>query len=246
MKPKLLTAEETAELTLKAQAGDIDARNTLIERNYALAVTVARKCLRNIPHEMDLDDLIHEAIIGMADAIAIYIPGKSAFSGHAYRIMRQRVRGAIQDKGTTIRIPRYIYEVQGVLAKTIPNYLKMPTEEVARKSGISEFTVGMAQRPRPKRRSVERSNRIGKMLAEASDPQDRVDAAMDAEIILSKSWLTKREDEAIRSMFGLGRDIETITEAARRRGYSQVAESRPRRLAIQKIREWAEMRKLIG
>ncbi|MGN5650546.1 sigma-70 family RNA polymerase sigma factor [Bacillus sp. Brlt_9] len=62
----LLTAEEESEYLQKAQRGDIDARNILIQHNLKLVVNIAKEYKNR---GVDLEDLIQEGTEGLIDAI---------------------------------------------------------------------------------------------------------------------------------------------------------------------------------
>ncbi|WP_088362440.1 sigma-70 family RNA polymerase sigma factor [Bacillus cereus] len=62
----LLTAEEESEYLQKAQRGDIDARNILIQHNLKLVVNIAKKYKNR---GVDLEDLIQEGTEGLIVAI---------------------------------------------------------------------------------------------------------------------------------------------------------------------------------
>lgn len=69
-----LTRKEEQELLLAAHAGDIDARNTLVERNLPFAVLYARKFINT---KVDLVDLISAAHLGLITAVEKYNPTSS-------------------------------------------------------------------------------------------------------------------------------------------------------------------------
>ncbi|MED2737507.1 sigma-70 family RNA polymerase sigma factor [Bacillus toyonensis] len=65
----LLTAEEERDYLQKAQRGDIDARDILIQHYLKLVVNVAKKYKNR---GVDLEDLIQEGTVGLIDAIQHY------------------------------------------------------------------------------------------------------------------------------------------------------------------------------
>ena len=58
----LLSHEEETELALKAQKGDVAAKNKIINANLRFVVNVAKKYQN---HGLDLEDLISEGNIGL-------------------------------------------------------------------------------------------------------------------------------------------------------------------------------------
>jgi RNA polymerase primary sigma factor len=102
-KGKLLTRAEEVDLSKRARAGDVRARQRLIEKNLRLVVSVAKKYRgMGLPFE----DLIQEGNIGLMKAVEKYDPDRGwRFSTYATWWVRQAVQRAVADKGRTIRIP---------------------------------------------------------------------------------------------------------------------------------------------
>ncbi len=102
-KGKLLTRAEEVDLSKRAKAGDVRARQRLIEKNLRLVVSVAKKYRgMGLPFE----DLIQEGNIGLMKAVEKYDPDRGwRFSTYATWWVRQAVQRAVADKGRTIRIP---------------------------------------------------------------------------------------------------------------------------------------------
>lgn len=73
--PRPLSAEEEAAYLERAAAGDLAARNTLIEHNLRLVAHVVKKYYT---HTDEQDDLISIGTIGLIKAITSYKPERSA------------------------------------------------------------------------------------------------------------------------------------------------------------------------
>ena len=99
----LLTHKEEIDLSMRAKAGDVRARQRLIEKNLRLVVSVAKKYRsQGLPFE----DLIQEGNIGLMKAVEKFDPDRGwRFSTYATWWVRQAVQRAVADKGRTIRIP---------------------------------------------------------------------------------------------------------------------------------------------
>ena len=71
--PKPLSKEEEREYLERWQAGDIDARNTLVEHNLRLVAHIIKKYYQN----EDIDDLISIGTIGLIKGIDTYSSNRS-------------------------------------------------------------------------------------------------------------------------------------------------------------------------
>ena len=99
----LMSREEEYELALKAQQGDILARDRIVKANLRFVVTVAKKYQSNA---FELNDLINEGNIGLMIAIDKFDPEKGYhFISYAVWWIRQTILKAIYEKGKMIRLP---------------------------------------------------------------------------------------------------------------------------------------------
>lgn len=79
----LLSAEEERALALAAQAGDIDARNTLVLHNLRLVLKCARK-FRPVNPAVDHDDLFQFGVEELMRLIETYDPSRTRFLTYVY------------------------------------------------------------------------------------------------------------------------------------------------------------------
>ena len=108
-----LDSNTELELIKKAQAGDIEARNKIIESNLALVIYCCNKY--GGLNLLSFGDLITEGTLGIIKAIERYDESKGAkFSTYAMLWIRQSINTAILYKDDIIRVP---YNVKVKLQK---------------------------------------------------------------------------------------------------------------------------------
>jgi len=112
---KLLTADQEKIYGMRAQQGDRNARNMMIESNLRLVVKISRRYLnRGLP----LLDLINEGNLGLIRAVEKFDPERGfRFSTYATWWVRQSIERAIMNQTRTIRLPIHI-------VKEMNTYLK--------------------------------------------------------------------------------------------------------------------------
>lgn len=99
----MISHEEELELAAKAQAGDANARNKLVNSNLRFVVNVAKKYQN---HGLDLTDLISEGNIGLLTAVEKFDPAKGYhFISYAVWWIRQNILKSICEKSRAIRLP---------------------------------------------------------------------------------------------------------------------------------------------
>ena len=149
---ELLTFEEAASLSKRAQAGDSRARAKLIEKNLRLVVSVAKR-YRGMG--LPFDDLIQEGNLGLMKAVERFDPDLGyQFSTYATWWIRQAIVRAVADKGRTIRLPAHTWDkarrVGGATSRLYAELEREPTdEEVAEHLGwtIEEVLRAMSATP---------------------------------------------------------------------------------------------------
>jgi RNA polymerase primary sigma factor len=110
----LLTAAQEVKLTKLVERGDAGARQTMIESNLRLVVSIAKK----YRHQgLPFLDLIQEGAIGLNRAVDKFDWRQGyKFSTYAHWWIRQAVSRSIADQAKTIRIPTHIGERQHKVA----------------------------------------------------------------------------------------------------------------------------------
>ena len=111
---ELFTVQEEFEFATKARAGDFAARQSMIEHNLRLVVSIAKGYMgRGVP----LADLIEEGNLGLMHAIDKFEPERGfRFSTYATWWIRQSVDRALMYQGRAVRLPvNVVRDLQHVL-----------------------------------------------------------------------------------------------------------------------------------
>lgn len=110
-----LTKEEFNDLIVKAQAGDMVARNKIVENNLGLIVSVVSKYIGTsmaIPR-VEFEDMFQEASMSLYRAIELFDISKGfAFSTYASWWLRQSIERYIDNNKTLIRVPVFACALQ--------------------------------------------------------------------------------------------------------------------------------------
>jgi RNA polymerase nonessential primary-like sigma factor len=226
---ELFTPQEEFEAATRARAGDFAARQSMIEHNLRLVVSIAKGYMgRGVP----MADLIEEGNLGLMHAIDKFEPERGfRFSTYATWWIRQSVDRALEnDPVLAAQRP------EGIRVEDIAALLGQESSHVA-------DLLAMAEAPRSLDASLDHSGEeqtLGDSLVDvlALDPSD-VTQAHEVDHLL-ESWvatLSGREREVLEGRFGLhDRDPETLDVLSQRLGLTRERVRQVQNEALQKLK----------
>jgi RNA polymerase nonessential primary-like sigma factor len=253
----LFTPSEEFEMATRARAGDFEARQSMIEHNLRLVVSIAKNYLGRGVH---MSDLIEEGNLGLMHAIDKFEPERGfRFSTYATWWIRQSVERAVMNQGRVIRLPVHVVrELQQVLRarRTLENdaaFVALRPEGV-RVDDIAALLgrevqdvadlLAMAETPRSLDATMDRSEDGGTLADSLTDEH-----APDPSIVtqthevehLLESWisaLSPREREVLDGRFGLhDREPETLDTLSERLGLTRERVRQIQNEALRKLKQ---------
>jgi RNA polymerase primary sigma factor len=245
----LLSASREVVLAERAELGDREARNQLIEANLRLVVSNAK---RYVGQGMSLEDLVGEGNIGLIRAVTKFDYRKGfRFSTYATWWIKQAITRAILEGTRAVRLPVYIMEeVMRVKRMTRQLYQELGREPTPEAIGaalnmsaerVSELMIWAEKvfsLDAPL--SDEDENTLGDVIVDdrAIGPSETTDRKLlREEVRRVLSNLTQRERQVIELRFGLVDDHDyTLEEVGRK---LRVTRERVRQIeerAIRKLR----------
>lgn len=245
---RVLTAEEERDLFQRIEAGDDEARQTVVDCNLKFVIRMARRFLgRGVP----LEDLVQEGNLGLLEAIARFDYRLGyRFSTYAAFWIRQAIQVGVRQRGSLVRIPVRKSRQLGFLSEVMQEYLSVhgrpPTEEeIAERLEISVEDAQELVRLGDAVLSLDAvdENDAAPLMEQLEDPRavcpmdysegrelrDKVREAM--------QYLSDRENEVLRSRFGFGSGVSrSLRKVSRRMGLSQEGVRRIEQRALSKLR----------
>ena len=137
---RVLTAAEEVELAKRIERGDHAAKQTLIEHNIRLVISIARRYGNS---GLPLEDLIQEGVIGLDRAADKFDYNRGfKFSTYATWWVRHMIQRALHKNRNTIRVPGHIVERK----RRIDKYLREnPDADLEDAAAEIEITLEQAE-----------------------------------------------------------------------------------------------------
>ncbi len=255
----LLSPEEEKDLSLRIAAGDVYAKEKLVNSNLRLVVSLAKKYV-SPDSGMQLLDLIQEGNMGLMRAAEKFDASRGCrFTTYCYYWVKQFLTRAIADQSRLVRIPVHMQESlgkQNKAARRLTQELgRNPSdEEIAAELGISAEKVHSNSSIVPELVSLDmpvgedKDTRFGDFIRDNNtpDPAETVAASfLSGYIEDGLQILTEREQDVIRLRYGIGTDRAYSLEEVGK--MYRVTRERIRQIetkALEKLRRNSKFREL--
>jgi RNA polymerase primary sigma factor len=214
----LLTKNQEINLSRKIKKGDIDARKKLIESNYRLVLSIAKKYHRS---DINFDDLLQESSIGLLKAVDRFDPELGyKFSTYACWWIKQAALQYINENSTNIKVPTH----SRLLNAKIKNKIKEIEDEEGHKPTLKRISDELGENVSKIKYTLKSNNIISSIDASRDDDGNNLASKIsddsdfvNPELLLEKkelkkiirdslSLLTPKEEKIIRLRFGITED----------------------------------------
>lgn len=207
-KTPLLDAEEEIEIARRIEAGDLSARETMINANLRLVISVAKRYARG--SGMTLLDLIQEGNIGLLKAVEKFDYHKGyKFSTYAMWWIKQSIARAISNQSKTIRIPVHMRETM--------NKVKWNAREFLSENGREPTSVELADRMHM---PLNRMDQILKLYGDTVSLETPIGEESDTTLVdfIKDEYIPSQFDQAEATMLSeqIGEILSTLTEREER------------------------------
>lgn len=252
-KSTLLNFEQEQELGKRIAAGDMAARQQMIEANLRLVISIGKRYMnRGLP----FSDIVEEGNIGLIKAVEKFNYARGfRFSTYASWWIRQYIERAIINQGKLIRLPvhvverlnRFLTELEHLVQElgrepTIPEiaeHLRMPEREVTQLKQLIRTTFSL---------DSPINERTGTFLRDIIEDPTSMSPALSAEGVRRReslmAWiqdLPEREQRVLTMRFGLdGGEAHTLEEIGQTLGLTRERVRQIESAALGKLRATIE------
>jgi len=212
----LLTRQQEIELSRRIKKGDTSARKKLVESNYRLVISIAKKYHRK---DLDFEDLLQESSIGLLKAVNKFDPELGfKFSTYACWWIKQAALQYINENSTNIKVPTHSRLLNAKIKKEITAFEnetgRNPTlEEISRIVDEPVKKIKYTLKSNKYIASIDNSNdesNTFSLLNKIEDTSEFSNTATSLEnkelnqiVEESLSLLTSKEEKIIRLRFGI-------------------------------------------
>lgn len=223
-KTELINAEKEVELALLIKKGNQKAINQLVNSNLRFVISVAKQYAGR---GMSVEDLVSEGNIGLIKAAQKWDETRGIkFISYAVWWIRQSILQSLSDNSRSIRLPlnqiNALNKINSTISKLEQDLQRIPTSsELSELLNIDEKKIEL---------SLKSSNKVSSLdmlistegdltlldtISSDSNTDDLVNQSdMNSNLIFLISKLYEREQIIIKSLFGIGLDIKTISEVS--------------------------------
>lgn len=245
----LLTAKEEIALAQLKDEGDEKAKLQLLESNYKLVVSIAKKYIN---HGLPFLDLIQEGNFGLMKAVDKFDYSKGfKFSTYATWWIRQAIIRAISDQGRIIRTPVHINDSVNKIRKAEKTFIAQnnydPTyEDLSEMCDMSVDKIRELQRITQDPLSLdapcneEMDNTIGDFIPDESTPTPEealIYENLKVKINEVLNMLTEKERYIIQMRYGLNNHpVMTLEQIGNQMGVTRERIRQIEKKAIKKLK----------